>query len=66
MPGAGVPVNMTLVSEKMNSAGYQSHFVGMGWMPRLCLLLAHHSVRVSAEQLVFFQASGTWGWRMRA
>lgn len=28
MPGAGVPVGMTLMSEKLKSAGYSTHFVG--------------------------------------
>eukprot|EP01060_Flectonema_neradi_P015829 TRINITY_DN22473_c0_g1_i1.p1 TRINITY_DN22473_c0_g1~~TRINITY_DN22473_c0_g1_i1.p1 ORF type:complete len:537 (+),score=95.68 TRINITY_DN22473_c0_g1_i1:45-1613(+) len=28
MPGAGIPDNMTLISEKLNSAGYISHFIG--------------------------------------
>jgi len=27
-PGAGVPVNMTIISQKLNTAGYTSHFIG--------------------------------------
>ena len=28
MPGQGVPTNMTMISAKLKSAGYQSHFIG--------------------------------------
>ena len=28
MPGQGVPVNMTMISSKLKTAGYVSHFIG--------------------------------------
>ena len=28
MPGAGIPANMTVISRKLNSVGYTSHFIG--------------------------------------
>jgi arylsulfatase A-like enzyme len=28
VPGAGVPVNMTMISSKLKTAGYHSHFIG--------------------------------------
>lgn len=28
LPGAGVPVNMTMISDKLKTAGYHAHFIG--------------------------------------
>lgn len=47
-PGAGVPVGMTMISEKLAGAGYMTHFIGKVCLTSVacCCNLRHYIVAV--------------------
>ena len=51
-PGAGVPVGMTMISEKLVSASYIAHFIG-----KVCTSARAHSIRRSAGARMHFSRS---------